>query len=45
MIPALLEAALRALLLALLVGGGLALLQVRNVLVQKRRGAWCCLPP
>ncbi len=39
MIPALLEAALRALLLALLVSGGLALLQVRNVLVQKL--AWC----
>jgi beta-lactamase regulating signal transducer with metallopeptidase domain len=39
MIPAILEAALRALLLALLVGGGLALLQVRNVLTQKL--AWC----
>jgi beta-lactamase regulating signal transducer with metallopeptidase domain len=35
MIHALLEAALRALFLALLVGGGLVLLRVRNVLAQK----------
>lgn len=35
MISALLEAALRALLLALLVGGGLALLRMNNVLAQK----------